>query len=35
MKIPQAAGLFFPDIIERPKEAPIMALEKKSWNEEL
>ena len=34
-EIPQAAGLFFPYIIERPTEAPIMSLEKKTCNEEL
>jgi hypothetical protein len=27
-KIPQAAGLFFPDTKERPAEAPYVALEK-------
>ena len=34
-EIPQAAGLFFPDRIERPTEAPIVALEKKPRHEEL
>ena len=34
-EIPQAAVLFFPDVTERPTEAPVMALEKKQRNEEL
>ena len=34
-QIPQAGVLFFPDRIERPMEAPILALEKKHCNEEL
>lgn len=34
-KIPQAVTLFFPDLVERPTEAPSRALEKKRCNEEL
>ena len=34
-QIPQAAGLFFLGRKERPKEAPLLAFEKKHCNEEL